>query len=62
MVRGLLSGYYNNLPPFSYNVDSAAACYMLGYCTKIDYDVAKAKYEWANKYKIDKKYEFFDRI
>lgn len=44
----LLSGYYNNLPPFSYNIDAAAVCYMLGYCTKTDYDVTKAKYEWAN--------------
>lgn len=44
----LLSGYYNNLPSFSYNVDAAAVCYMLGYCTKTDYDVAKAKYEWTN--------------
>ena len=47
----LTNGYYNNLPPFTYSKDAAAACYLLGYCSKIDYDVAKAKYEWANSKK-----------
>ena len=42
------NGYYNNLPPFTYSRDVASVCYLLGYCSKIDYDVVKTKYEWAN--------------
>lgn len=44
----LTNGYYNNLPPFTYNKDAAAACYLLGYCSKTDYNVAKAKYKQIN--------------
>jgi hypothetical protein len=42
------NGYYNSLPPFTYSRDAASVCYLLGYCSKIDYNVIKAKYEWAN--------------
>ncbi len=42
----LENGYYNELPPFSYSKDAATICYLLGYCTKTDYNVAKARYEW----------------
>lgn len=46
----LMSGYYDNLPPFTYSKDLATVSYLLGYCSKIDYDVAKAKYEQAIDY------------
>ena len=42
------NGYYDNLPPFSYSKDATTACYLLGYCSKTDYYVAKARYEWHN--------------
>lgn len=42
----LVNGYYNELPPFSYGKDAATICYLLGYCTKTDYNVAKARYEF----------------
>jgi len=43
-----ISGYYDNLSPFTYNKDAACICYLLGYCSKTDYYVAKAKYEQIN--------------
>ena len=47
IVNELLeNGYYNELPPYSYSKDAATICYLLGYCTKTDYNVAKARYEW----------------
>ena len=36
----LLNGYYNNLPPFSYEVDATKAGYLLGYCSIVDYELA----------------------
>lgn len=50
----LMSGYYDNLPPFTYSKDAAGICYLCGYCSKIDYDVAKAKYEQAIDYDVAK--------
>jgi len=50
----LKSGYYNNLPPFTYEKDAASACYSLGFCSKTDYNIAKARYEWANSKKYIK--------
>lgn len=47
----LMSGYYDNLPPFTYNKDATTICYLLGYCSKIDYNVAKARYEQVNSNK-----------
>lgn len=44
----LENGYYNNLPPFSYAKDAATISYLMGYCSKTDYYVAKARYEWYN--------------
>lgn len=44
----LLNGYYNNLPPFSYNVDIATTGYLLGHCSKIDYELTKSKYDFFN--------------
>ena len=47
IVNELLEkGYDNELPPYSYSKDAATICYLLGYCTKTDYNVAKARYEW----------------
>lgn len=42
----LMNGYYNELPPYSYSKDAATICYLLGYCSKTDYNVAKARYEF----------------
>lgn len=47
----LISGYYNNLSPFTYSKDIATVCYLLGYCLKIDYNVVKARYEQVNSNK-----------
>jgi len=44
------NGYYNNLPPYSYERDLAAANYLLGYSSKIDYNIEKARYEWINSF------------
>lgn len=46
----LLNGYYNNLPPFSYEVDTTKVGYLLGWCSKVDYELAKFKYDYANNY------------
>lgn len=40
--------YYDNLPPFSYSVDIAVISYLLGYCSKIDYELVKFKYAFFN--------------
>ena len=40
----LENGYYDNLPPFSYAKDTATISYLMGYCSKTDYYVAKARY------------------
>lgn len=50
----LENGYYDNLPPFSYAKDAATISYLMGYCSKTDYYVAKARYEWYNH--TNKKY------
>lgn len=50
----LLNGYYNNLPPFSYEVDATKVGYLLGYCSIVDYELAKFRYDYANNY--DKKH------
>ena len=44
----LMNGYYKNMPPFSYNKDVAFVKYMLGYCSKVDYEIAKTKCEMYN--------------
>lgn len=44
----LLNGYYDNLPPFSYNVDIATTGYLLGYVSKFDYELTKSKYNFFN--------------
>ena len=49
--KRLENGYYNNLPPFSYSKDAATISYLMGYCSKTDYYVAKARYEWNNSKK-----------
>lgn len=43
----LENGYYDDLS-YSYAKDAATVCYLLGYCSKIDYYIAKARYEWYN--------------
>lgn len=44
----LENGYYRKMPPYSYNKDVAFVKYMLGYCSKVDYEIAKAKCEMYN--------------
>lgn len=44
----LTNGYYREMPPFSYCRDAAFVNYMFGYCSKVDYEIAKAKYEMYN--------------
>ena len=44
----LENGYYRKMPPYSYNRDVAFVKYMFGYCSKIDYEIAKAKCEMYN--------------
>lgn len=46
MTERLLNGYYDNLPPFSYSKDIAAANYLSGYGSKIKYDLEKNKNEF----------------
>lgn len=46
--ENLENGYYRNMPSYSYNRDMAFVKYMLGYCSKVDYDIAKAKCEMYN--------------
>ena len=42
--------YYDELPSFSYNKDIATVSYLLGYCSKVDYELVKFKYECFNNY------------
>lgn len=44
----LENGYYKKCQPYSYSRDLAFMNYMLGYCSKIDYEIAKAKCEMYN--------------
>lgn len=44
----LHNGYYDNLPPFFYSRDIATVGYLLGHCSKIDYELARFRYEFAN--------------
>ena len=44
----LENGYYAKMPPYSYNRDATAACYLLGYCSKVEYQIAESKYELRN--------------
>ena len=44
----LMNGYYRKMPPFSYSRDVTFVEYMLGYCSKIDYELTKARYEMYN--------------
>ncbi len=46
--KRLENGYYKKCQPYSYSRDLAFVNYMLGYCSKIDYEIAKAKYEIYN--------------
>lgn len=40
--------YYDNLPPFSYSKDIATTGYLLGYCSKADYELVNFKYQFFN--------------
>lgn len=42
------NGYYRKYQSYSYSRDLAFVNYMLGYCSKIDYEIAKAKCEMYN--------------
>lgn len=44
----LENGYYKKCQPYSYSRDLAFVNYILGYCSKIDYEIAKAKCEMYN--------------
>ncbi len=44
-----MDGYYDNLPPYSYGKDAATVGYLMGYVSKIDWELAKFKYEFNNK-------------
>lgn len=44
----LENGYYREMLPFSYSRDTAFVNYMFGYCSKVDYEIAKAKCEMCN--------------
>lgn len=46
--ENLENGYYRKIPPYSYNRDVTFVNYVLGYYSKIDYEIAKAKYEMYN--------------
>lgn len=46
----LHNGYYDNLPPFSYSRDMATVGYLLGYCLRIDYELARFRYEFVNNH------------
>ena len=55
----LENGYYNELPPYSYSKDIATIGYLMGICSKVDYEVTLAKYEmsadrWYNERKRNK--------
>ena len=57
------NGYYNELPPYSYSKDIATISYLMGICSKTDYEVALAKYEmsaakWYNERKRNTYYLF----
>lgn len=47
----LENGYYDNMPSFSCAKDAATISYLMGYCSKTDYYVAKARYEWYSSKK-----------
>jgi len=42
----LINGYYNNLPPYSYSKDVATIGYLMGFCSKTEYELIKSKYEF----------------
>lgn len=42
----LLDGYYDKIPPYSYSKDAATVGYLLGYVSKIEYDLIKSKFEF----------------
>lgn len=44
----LENGYYNKMPFYSYSKDIATVCYLLGYCSKVEYQVVKSKYDMFN--------------
>ena len=44
----LENGYYAKMPPYSYSKDAATVCYLLGYCSKVEYQVVKSKYDMFN--------------
>lgn len=50
------NGYYNELPPYSYSKDISTIGYLMGICSKVDYEATLAKYEmsadrWYNERK-----------
>ena len=42
------NGYYWKMPPYSFDRDWAFVNYILGYCSKAEYHVAKSKYDMFN--------------
>ena len=52
------NGYYTKMPPYSYNKDIATIRYLLGYCSKIEYQVVKAKYDMFNQELTSKKLHY----
>lgn len=44
----LENGYYWKMPPYSFDRDVAFVNYVLGYCSKVEYEIAEAKYEMYN--------------
>ena len=42
------NGYYWKMPPYSFDRDWAFVNYILGYCSKAEYNVAKSKYDMFN--------------
>ena len=53
ITERLLNGYYDNLPSFSYSKDVATMNYLLGYCSKFQYELEKSKYEFYGSNRQD---------
>ena len=47
--------YYAKMPPYSYSRDATAACYLLGYCSKVEYQIVESKYDMFNRKLTSKK-------
>lgn len=42
------NGYYWKMPSYSYDRDVAFVNYIMGYCSKVEYNIAKSKYDMFN--------------